>query len=92
MERYKPSENQSFLDIAIQMCGSLSSAFELAVKNGRSVTDELAPGESLDLTPVDNPDLAAYWVHNNLAPATAKEPDPVDPNRIFDLELPIEFS
>lgn len=39
--------NQSLLDIAIQNNGTLTSAFELALENGLSITEELTPGDNI---------------------------------------------
>jgi len=38
---------QSFFDIAIQEDGSVSAAFDWAVANGISITDELFPAQKL---------------------------------------------
>ena len=40
--------NQSILDIAIQEDGSVLAAFDWAIKNGISVTDDIAPGLKLN--------------------------------------------
>ena len=40
-------ENQSVFDIATQEDGSVQATFEWAVKNGFSITDDLAPGQQL---------------------------------------------
>lgn len=39
--------NQNLLDIAIQNNGTLTSALELALENGFSITEELTPGDSI---------------------------------------------
>lgn len=62
-------EGQSLFDIAIQSCGSAEAAFELAVLNGVSLTDDvnvvlLVPG-------IIDADIAAYFAKNGLQPATA---------------------
>lgn len=41
--------NQSLFDIAIQDNGTIMSCFEIAFKNGQSLTDELTPGQFIDV-------------------------------------------
>jgi capsid protein len=56
-------ENQSLLDIAIQEDGSVMAAFDWALKNGLSITDDLVPGQKL-LIPNSvfrNADVANYF-------------------------------
>ena len=40
-------ENQSVFDVAVQESGSVLVAFEWAIANGLSITDDLAPGQQL---------------------------------------------
>jgi hypothetical protein len=75
MKDYKVSENQSFLDIAIQTSGGIASVFDLAVVNDLSITDDLTPGQSLQLVDLDNADVTAYYKSKNLVPATALTAD-----------------
>ena len=42
------NHNQSLLDLAIQKNGSITTAFELALLNGISLTEELVPGQKLN--------------------------------------------
>lgn len=42
--------NQALIDIAIQYNGFASNAFELAYKNGISITDELTPGQIIEVS------------------------------------------
>jgi hypothetical protein len=67
----KVKEHQSLFDIAIQECGSVEAAYELAVMNGLSVTDDLVTGETLNQASVLNADVAAYYKNKGLQPATA---------------------
>lgn len=65
-------ENQSLLDVAVQIHGSALTAFELAIKNGFSITDDLLPGQQL-IAPVsefDNVDVAEYFKGKNQLIAT----------------------
>ncbi len=41
-------EGQSLLDLALQECGSIEAAFDMAVQNGLSVTSELTSGQLLE--------------------------------------------
>lgn len=68
----KVLHNQSLLDIAVQEDGSAMAAFEWALKNALSITDELAPGQEL-LAPFSefrNNDVADYFKGKNQMVAT----------------------
>lgn len=75
MGRVKISSRQSLLDVAIQQSGSILVAFELAVKNSLSITDDLIPCESISLVGVNNADIKAYYEAKNIVPATALTTD-----------------
>jgi hypothetical protein len=64
--------NQSLLDIAIQNNGTLISAFELALKNGISITKELTPGESIEVSESSLIDttIVAFFKNKNQIIAT----------------------
>ncbi|MDO4225127.1 MAG: hypothetical protein Q4C75_04465 [Bergeyella zoohelcum] len=65
---------QSALDIAIQYTGKVENAFELALQNGKNLTDDLEAGESLSLTAYSLPqdkDILSYYQAKRLQPATA---------------------
>ena len=72
--------NQTLLDVAVQECGNVESAFEIAERNDLALTDELQTGQTLDI-PVTTPssetvaqDLAAEGVK----PATAPSPEDIE--------------
>jgi hypothetical protein len=67
----KVLQGQSIFDIAIQELGSAEGAFDLAVLNGISITDELTPGQELALPTVVNKQIASYYANKGLKPATA---------------------
>ncbi|WP_461632734.1 hypothetical protein [Labilibaculum euxinus] len=71
MASVRVSRRQSLLDVAIQKSGSVLAAIDLAVKNGLSITDDLMPGESVNLVDVKNSDIKAYYEAKNIVPATA---------------------
>lgn len=70
MASYNISERQSFFDIAIQKLGSPEAAFQLAIANGLSLTDELVPGSSIELPEVWDSKVVDYFGKSNLSPAT----------------------
>ena len=72
---YTVLDRQSVFDIAIQQCGSASTAFAIAVLNGKNITDDVEVGEILRLPPVVNKNAAEYYVNNKLNPATGLTPD-----------------
>jgi capsid protein len=65
-------ENQSLFDIAIQESGSVLAAFDLALTNGLSITDDLAPGQKLiaSNSEFSNNEVANYFKGKNLMVAT----------------------
>ena len=64
--------NQSLLDLALQHTGGIESIFELAVLNGKSVTDDMTAGASLLVEEATtNKDILAYYTSKNIQPATA---------------------
>lgn len=75
-------EGQSLFDIAIQSCGSAEAAFEFAVLNGVSLTDDV--DVELLVPAVIDTDIASYFANKGLQPATAPGiipdlvPTPVD--------------
>ena len=71
---------QSLFDIAIQTTGDASAAFELAVANGISITDELETGQ--ELTPVNMAvkEITGYYANRRLKPATG----------LTEMEIPID--
>ena len=75
MANYRVSENQSLLDISVQMSGGIESAFDLALANGLSITDDLAPGQSLTLVAAVDSDVVNYYLTRSLTPATALTTD-----------------
>lgn len=65
-------ENQSLFDVAVQEDGSFLAAFEWALANGLSITDELVPGQKL-IAPnseLRNNEVADYFKGRNQMVAT----------------------
>lgn len=56
-------ENQSVFDVAVQESGSVLAAFDWALKNGLSLTDDLEPGQQLISPNSDffNTDVSGYF-------------------------------
>lgn len=62
---------QSLFDIALQMCGSAESAFELALMNGLALSDELVNGQVLEVPAVAEKQIVQQYAVDNVFPATA---------------------
>ena len=62
--------DQSWLDIALQTCGSLESVFSLVVANNVSVIDEPEVGSTIESTDIVNNQVARYYDNKNIIPAT----------------------
>jgi hypothetical protein len=89
----KVLQGQTFFDIAIQELGSAEGAFELAVLNGLSVTDDLDPGQELQLPAVVNRSISEYYANKGIKPATGFDSaQPTELPRVFFEELSIEFT
>lgn len=68
--------HQSLLDLAIQHTGAVENAFDLALQNNRSITDDLESGSSLItngdwLKANSNKDILSYYQAKKIQPATA---------------------
>lgn len=57
VEKYAVGERQNFFDLALQHCGDVSAVFAMALQNGLSVTDALAPAQPVSLTGPVNADV-----------------------------------
>lgn len=69
----KVLQAQSLADIALQYCGTLQALFDIAVLNGLSITQELEPGQELELPDTDYgfKEVVNYYRANKLEPATS---------------------
>ena len=66
--------HQSLLDLAIQYTGTAENAFDLALQNNRSITDDLEAGDWLIANSQElkaNKDILSYYTAKKLQPATA---------------------
>jgi hypothetical protein len=72
--------NQSLLDIAIQCRGTAEAAFEIAVANNISITDDLITGQVLLIpqTRYYNKTMADYYQGKGFLPATAVTDDYIE--------------
>jgi len=78
--------NQSLFDIALMMYGSAEAAFDIALENDLSVTDELSSGTVLNITMPAKSKIAEYYVINEVKPATG-----LDTQSRTDLENEMRF-
>ncbi|MDC9722358.1 MAG: hypothetical protein PSN34_06245 [Urechidicola sp.] len=70
--------NKSLFDIAIQYFGTAQAVFEVANQNLLSVTDQLTPGQEIELpeaSEFQQKEIANYYAKNGIVPATADEPE-----------------
>lgn len=66
----RAEQGQSFLDMVLQMTGSIDNAVEMAVANGLQLTDTVSTGQILKGTPLTDSKTAGHW-NRNRKPATA---------------------
>mgnify|MGYP001264975549 FL=1 len=70
MATIKVQNGQSIFDIALQHCGDVAAAFDIAVLNDILLTDALAAGQSLAIPAVVNTDVVNYYKSRGIVPAT----------------------
>lgn len=71
------TSHQSLFDVAVQHCGSADAAFEMAVLNGVSLTDDPQNGDTLTIPdPADESVVQAFAV-GRLMPATGCTQDEI---------------
>ena len=65
--------NQSLLDIAVRHCGTIEAVATIAILNNISITDELVPGQLIEIPSTDygSQEVINYMVNNKINPATA---------------------
>lgn len=68
--------NQTLPDIAVQECGNIEAAFDIARLNGLSLTDELKTGQTLDIacTTACTESVVGELAADGVKPATALRP------------------
>lgn len=64
-------DRQTIPDIALMASGSMEAAMEIAIANGRSITDDLDDGEVLVVPSVKNERVAYRYSLKKIVPATA---------------------
>jgi hypothetical protein len=70
MSDTKVYQGQSFLDKALEATGSTETAFEMALLNGVSMTDPVAPGQELEPGKVIRKVVVRFFTDQN-RPASA---------------------
>lgn len=65
--------NQTLQDISIRYCGTLSALFDIALLNDISITDEITPGQKLNIPDKDYgfKEVVNYFEQNKVQPATS---------------------
>lgn len=66
----KVKDRQSLLDMAVQTSGSMEAAFDLAVRNGISLTDELKDDQVLNSVFIRDTEVVRRYKVQGLCPAT----------------------
>jgi hypothetical protein len=93
MAKVKVREGQTVMDVAMKEAGSAAAAFDVALKNNLSVTDELAANTELEAVSAVEKPVRDYYKNNSLEPATGAFPgDEYETDRVFGLEFPAEFA
>jgi len=83
---------QSLFDVALQHLGDAQKALDLAVLNGRSLTDDLEPGEVIIFDETQkNRQMTQYYSVNALQPATALSETVDIPGGINFMGIEIDF-
>ena len=92
MATVKVQNGQSILDIALQHCGDVSAAFDIAVLNDILLTDALAAGQSLAIPAVVNTDVVNYYNSRGIVPATAYVAAPEPPPAFTPIKLGLLYN
>lgn len=73
-------QGQSFLDKAIQLTGSIDNALDLAILNGKSITDQLLVGETILPSIITNKRTTNFYktISEPATNATLNEIDALD--------------
>ncbi len=66
---------QSLFDLAIQMCGSIESVFELAQISNLSVTDMPETGTLIESRIIADQDIYDYYRERGIKPVTGSRQD-----------------
>ncbi|MNE48597.1 hypothetical protein D3C80_1430710 [compost metagenome] len=80
---------QSIFDLAIQHCGDVSAAWDIAKANGLSVTQALVPGQLVSVPDPVNVPISGYFLARGITIATA--PHFSDPSGIGQGRIGIDF-
>jgi len=75
------TSGQNLLDVAVEHCGAVEAAYELAMANGMSLTDDLANGSSLGEVECQDPDVTLFFEVNDIQPASGITTDEIN-NRL----------
>lgn len=93
MANYIVQSRQNLLDIALQQCGTMEAAYEMADLNGMNLTDDLPVGSALTLPAADlfanTSKILQHYIANRIVPATAINQQNI--NTILDGGEGIEF-
>lgn len=71
MNTISVKSRQSVFDVAIQACGSVEGAIELAMLNGWSLTEELEAGAVVMVGKEINSKVKRFYDYNEICPATS---------------------
>ncbi len=66
-------DRQSLFDLALQISGSIETAFELAMANDLSLTEDLSVQDLKEVGSIANAQVKAHYENNKITPATAIE-------------------
>lgn len=64
-------DGQSLIDVAIQCCGSAEAAYDIALLNNISITEDLTAGLELTIPAAVNSSVVSYYTQKGIKPATA---------------------
>ena len=72
------TSRQSVLDIVLQHCGGLEAAYDIALNNGISLSDDLDTGQELAVPEPTDETMAKHYNVNGIQPATAITSDEIN--------------
>ena len=70
MRIIKVQLGQSLLDIALQYCGDIAAALDIAALNNLPLCDQLAPNTELQVPDIVNKKVVNHFIEHNHSPAS----------------------
>lgn len=89
------NHGQSIFDVATQHAADISEVFNIALKNGYSITGDLTIGSKVEIPNVVDMSMVKFFSDQSVVPATGllliKDDEEIDYNGIGDWAVGLDF-